>query len=184
MATRVYVGVNNIARQVRKIYIGVNNVAKRVRKGYIGVAGVARLFFVGSGKIVFKETKSFETARYDLNAATVGNYAVFGPGRTGNTVWGGNYEAYSNSLTTSVISATGEAVVSGYGAATIGNYAIFAGGTSDAGSSSNNYCVSSCTSINNSLTKASPQDRRMVNSKEDITPQLRGCGVFCYNYTK
>lgn len=41
----IYIGVNGIARRVKKIYIGVNGVARKVIKGYIGVNGVARLFY-------------------------------------------------------------------------------------------------------------------------------------------
>lgn len=45
MAKRMYVGVNNIARDVNTAYIGVNNIAKKVKKAYVGVGGKARLFY-------------------------------------------------------------------------------------------------------------------------------------------
>lgn len=45
MAKRMYVGVDNIARNVNKAYIGVNNIAKKVKKAYVGVGGKARLFY-------------------------------------------------------------------------------------------------------------------------------------------
>lgn len=48
MAKKVYVGVNNIAKNVSKMYVGVNNVAKKVTKGYVGVNGVAKQFYQGS----------------------------------------------------------------------------------------------------------------------------------------
>jgi len=44
MAKKIYVGVNNIARNVSKMYVGVNGVARKIKKGYVGVNGVARLF--------------------------------------------------------------------------------------------------------------------------------------------
>lgn len=47
MAKKVYVGVNNIAKNVSKMYVGVNNVAKKVTKGYVGVNGVAKQFYQG-----------------------------------------------------------------------------------------------------------------------------------------
>ena len=50
MAKKIYVGVNNIARNVPKAYVGVGGVARKIIKGYVGDAnGVARLFFDGSG---------------------------------------------------------------------------------------------------------------------------------------
>lgn len=154
MATKVYTGVSNIAQRVRKIYIGVDGVAQKVRKGYIGVAGVARQFFASSKKIVFKQTKLLSSARYDLGAAKAGDYAVFGPGRTGHSTYGGNYDAYDSSLTLTTISTEGEDVPAGYGAASVGNYAIFAGGVSDAGISSKDYRIDTCTAIDKYLTKA------------------------------
>lgn len=45
MSKKIYVGVNNIAKNVNKMYVGVNNVAKKVLKGYVGVNGVAKEFF-------------------------------------------------------------------------------------------------------------------------------------------
>ena len=45
MSKATYIGVNDVARKVKKIYIGLDNVARKVKKGYIGVNGVARLFY-------------------------------------------------------------------------------------------------------------------------------------------
>lgn len=46
MAKKVFVGVRNRARGVKKIYLGANDVAHDVYKGYVGDAqGVARLFW-------------------------------------------------------------------------------------------------------------------------------------------
>ncbi len=42
-----YIGVNGVARKVKKDYIGVGGVARKVKSGYIGVDGVARKFFSG-----------------------------------------------------------------------------------------------------------------------------------------
>lgn len=164
MATKVYTGVSDVAARVRKIYIGVNGVAQKVRKGYIGIAGVARQFFASSGKVVFKQTKLLSSARYDLNAATVGNYAVFGPGRTSNG-FGGNYDAYDSSLALMSISTAGETVAAGYAAATVGDYAIFAGGVSTVNSAEGP--VSKCTAINNYLTKTAMADG-LGYAKQDL----------------
>ena len=45
MANGAYVGVNSVAKKVKKCYIGVDGVARKVKKAYIGVNGVARLFW-------------------------------------------------------------------------------------------------------------------------------------------
>lgn len=46
MAKKVYVGVNNVAKNVKSIYVGVNGVARRVTKIYVGDAnGKARLCY-------------------------------------------------------------------------------------------------------------------------------------------
>lgn len=47
MAKKMYVGVDNEARNVTVAYIGVNNIAKKVKKAYVGVGGKARLFYSG-----------------------------------------------------------------------------------------------------------------------------------------
>lgn len=44
---KMYVGVNNIPKNVNKIYVGVNGVARKVVKGYVGVNGIARVFWGG-----------------------------------------------------------------------------------------------------------------------------------------
>ena len=45
MSKKWYVGVNNVAREVKHPYIGVNNVARKVKSGYVGAGGVAREFY-------------------------------------------------------------------------------------------------------------------------------------------
>lgn len=45
MAKASYIGVDGIARKIKKMYVGVDGVARKVKKAYIGVAGVARLFY-------------------------------------------------------------------------------------------------------------------------------------------
>lgn len=52
MGKKVYIGVNNIPKNVTKIYVGVNGVARKVIKGYVGVNGVARVFWDGGGSII------------------------------------------------------------------------------------------------------------------------------------
>lgn len=45
MAKAKYVGVDGVARKVKKNYIGVDGVARKVKKTYVGVSGVARQCF-------------------------------------------------------------------------------------------------------------------------------------------
>lgn len=47
MAKNAYIGVNGVARKVKKGYIGVDGVARKVKNGFIGVNNVARQFFSG-----------------------------------------------------------------------------------------------------------------------------------------
>lgn len=45
MAKGAYIGIDSLARKVKKCYIGIDGVARKVKKAYIGVDGVARLFW-------------------------------------------------------------------------------------------------------------------------------------------
>lgn len=62
MAKRIYIGVNNVARKIKKGYIGVDGIARKIKKGYIGVGGVARPFWTG-GEVVYYGTDSFPDSR-------------------------------------------------------------------------------------------------------------------------
>ena len=41
MAKGAYIGVNNVARKIKKGYIGVNGVARKIKKAYIGINSIA-----------------------------------------------------------------------------------------------------------------------------------------------
>lgn len=64
MAKKIYVGVNNTARNVTDIYIGVNGVARKVVKGYIGVNGVAQQFWGASNPYYATEIGTSVTGWY------------------------------------------------------------------------------------------------------------------------
>ena len=67
-------------------YIGVNNVARKIKKAYIGIGGVARPCW-SSGELAYYGTiTSLSQARRQTVAATVGNYALFGGGYSGNSM--------------------------------------------------------------------------------------------------
>lgn len=45
MSKKIYIGENDIARNVSKMYVGVNGVSRKVNKAYVGINGVAREFY-------------------------------------------------------------------------------------------------------------------------------------------
>jgi hypothetical protein len=110
------------AREIKKMYIGVGGVARKVKKGYIGVGGVARPFFSGGELSYYGTATALNTSTYYLQAATVGNYALFAGGYSSRAV-----NAYNSSLTQTTATELGNTKYNG-AAATVGNYALFAGG--------------------------------------------------------
>ena len=76
----LYIGVDGVARKVKKAYIGVDNVARKVKKMYMGVEGVARCIFSGGELSYYGTATSLIQAKGNLSATTVGNYALFGGG--------------------------------------------------------------------------------------------------------
>lgn len=71
MAKKVYVGIGDVARNVKKSYIGVDGVARKVKKAYIGVNGIARQFWgdfvlgnCAEGEIVYLQEKGVWTPFY------------------------------------------------------------------------------------------------------------------------
>lgn len=45
MSKNLYIGIDGVARRVKRAYIGVDGVARRVKAGYRGANGLARQFF-------------------------------------------------------------------------------------------------------------------------------------------
>lgn len=130
MAKKAYVGVNGLARKIKKGYIGVDGVARKIKKGYIGVGGVARPCWGEDGPVYYGSVENLRQARYQLTAASVGDYALF---------VGGYYsqysrdtesmvaDAYNSSLTRSNASNMTNTGINMVGL-TVGNYALFCGG--------------------------------------------------------
>lgn len=58
MAKKAYIGVNNIAKNVKDIYVKDNGELKEIIKGYVGVNGVAQLFYEKEEEVV-EEVKGF-----------------------------------------------------------------------------------------------------------------------------
>lgn len=71
MALGMYIGVDGIARKVKKMYVGVDNVAREVKKGYIGVSSVARPFFADFYYRLFKNWDSGDAVFTDYTIEVV-----------------------------------------------------------------------------------------------------------------
>ena len=130
MAKGAYIGINNVARKIKKGYIGVDGVARKIKKAYIGIGGVARPCWSDGGQLVYYGLADDLTyRRYDAASTHVGNYAIFAggcqtPGGVHKTV-----EVYNSSLsksTASNLSSTGTdpATESNPVATHVGNYAV------------------------------------------------------------
>ena len=123
-------------------------VARKIKKAYIGIGGVARPCWSGGELAYYGTVTALSVAKYDLAATTVGDYAVFGGGRTGTTSGDSTVNAYNKTLTRSTPSSLGGRQYM-LGATTVGDYAVFAGGLVSGSIST------SATAYNTSLTKKS-----------------------------
>ena len=45
MAKNAYIGIDDVAKKIKKMYMGIDGVAKKIKKAYFGVDGVARLIY-------------------------------------------------------------------------------------------------------------------------------------------
>lgn len=149
MAKSAYIGVNGIARKVKKIYYGVESTARKVKKGYIGVGGVARLWF-GSDLVNFLgSVASLENIPSSASAASTGDYALFaGLGSGYKTA----VEAISKSFVHSAAPDLKKARNS-IGSGRVGDYAVFAGGSNNSESSSAQYDRTEVDAYSSSLVK-------------------------------
>ena len=133
MAKAVYVGVDSKARKMKKAYVGIGGTARKVKKMYIGdSSGKARLCYSAELEKVGTAT-ALSAARYDMRAATVGNYALFAGGIASKSAFGydvsSSVDAYNASLTKSTPTEL-SCKRCGHAAASVGGYALFAGGAS------------------------------------------------------
>ena len=114
--------------EVSEYFIKKPNTAQKVKKGYIGVGGVARPFFSAEQKLEYYGTATaISTARYDLAATSVGDYALFGGGRTAGSTYSKVVDAYTKTLVkeTSTSLSVARCILV---ATSIGGYALFGGG--------------------------------------------------------
>ena len=103
-----------------------------VRRGVVGSSSeVTVTFDIQNVKIFRRGLTSLITPVYNLAATTVGDYALFGGGSSGNTYYS-TVDAYDTNLVRSSMDNLLE-VRSGLAATTVGKYALFGGGN-DGGS--------------------------------------------------
>lgn len=151
MAKKLYLGVNEVARKGKKMYFGVADVARKVKKGYIGIGGVARPFWTGGELGYYGAITPLSEVRDMLAGTSVGNYALFGGGRTQSmSAYSSKVDAYNRSLVRSSPTALSKARML-IAAGSIGNYALFAGGCTTTTDSQ-----TTVEAYNLSLTRTSP----------------------------
>lgn len=76
MAKGAYIGVDSVARKIKKAYIGIDGVARKVKKIYVGIDGVARLAWSsGYGKFAIACSYGKFLTTEDLLNSTI--YAAF-----------------------------------------------------------------------------------------------------------
>lgn len=99
---KIYIGVNGIARKVKKLYIGINGVARKVKKAYIGVGGIARPCFSLDYIAYYGTATSLNRAAALLAAASSEDYAFFAGGLSNDYYTTSTTTAYSKTLTKTV----------------------------------------------------------------------------------
>lgn len=127
MAKGAYIGVNGVARKVKKMYVGVGGVARRVKKAYIGVGGVARPFWAGGELSYYGQIlPPTEDVSY-RGSISFQNHAVFAGGYVDTDIEGTkNVWAYDKDLTRSQPFSLTESR-GRVNAARVDNYAIITG---------------------------------------------------------
>lgn len=129
MAKKMYIGVDNVAKQVKKGYIGVEDKARKIKSGYYGVDGIARQFFSGEKKVVYYGEITSLSNTVEQSAAThTLDYALFAGGFSSAGGVKSNVDAYNSQLVKSVAPAL---ITSVYmmGATNLQDRAIFYGGS-------------------------------------------------------
>ena len=79
MAKGGYVGIDGVARKLKKAYVGVGGVARKIKKAYVGINGVARPCW-GGGELAYYGAVTSVQECADMMAGSIGSYAVFAGG--------------------------------------------------------------------------------------------------------
>ena len=177
MAKTLYVGINNLARKVKKMYVGIDGKARKVKKAYIGVGGKARLFWVSEFTItIIQSSNQTITVKCNGTSYTSSFIAPAGSTYIVSIVASSGYNAGTLSVSSGIltnnitISATAATVktLSYAGTATgltqarsslvgasVKNFALFAGG-SDKAQRYTTVTYSTVDAYNTSLTRSTP----------------------------
>lgn len=133
MAKGMYIGVDGVARKVKKMYVGVNGKARKVKKGYIEVGGKARLFFSSSGTPAYHGTAAnLSQAGEEIGYSCNDNYALFIGGYNNNQpddYSQARVDAYSKTLVHSIPTAAPYSCNQYSVGAKAGTYAVVFGGS-------------------------------------------------------
>lgn len=158
MAKGAYIGVDGVARKIKKGYVGVDGVARKIKKAYIGIGGVARPCWGGGPIEYYGKITSMDAAMCDHVGVSAGNYAIFAGGMTTGSQ--NSVNAYNSSLVRTVAPdmVSGREDFAGAYIAENG-YTIFAGGEH------NDEFVAVVDTYNSSLTQ--------ITSEEMSTPRSR-----------
>lgn len=152
MAKSLYIGINNLARKIKKIYVGIDNKARKVKKAYVGINGIARCFFNGeSFSVEYIKTLSLISRCKGAAAASTDNHVLFAGGLSTSSTPVSTVSAIDSSLTCSSATELAEAEykLAGVSLSDYG-YALFAGGRS-----TNSYWTNTVYRYNSSLTNFS-----------------------------
>lgn len=94
MAKGIRLGIDGV-KVSKKCWVGVEGVARKVKKIFAGIGGVKLLFSSGLQPV---EVANLETVRTEMNGNTFGSYAVFSAGDTNYS----KIDAYNTSLVKTV----------------------------------------------------------------------------------
>lgn len=119
---------NMIVATEEQIHVGTEHksIARRIKKAYVGIGGVARPIASTNELRYYGEIAGLSNGLSNLAATSVGNYALFGGGKT-NSIYSAVVDAYDRSLTRSSPTGLGTGRFN-LAATTVGHYALFGGG--------------------------------------------------------
>lgn len=149
MAKSAYVGVDGIARKVKKMYVGVDSKARKVKKGYVGMGGVARIWFSSDLVNYLGSVSTLENIPSSASAASTGDYALFAG-------LGSGYKTAVEALSKSFVHSTApdlKKARNSIGSGSVGDYAVFAGGWNSSGDTSSQYDRTEVDAYSSSLVK-------------------------------
>lgn len=149
MSKGAYIGIDGVARKIKKGFVGVDGVARKIRRAYIGIGGVARPCWSGGELTYYGTISGFPSNTAPQQSTTLNGYG-FVSGSKGIGMF-----AVSPSLTTTSLPDTTANAYYQYPSEN-GKYAMFCGGrTPTIGSSGTATFYSSADAYDNSFTRTS-----------------------------